>query len=455
MPYSSSLGLPQILIDFQSQASTAMIRSSRGVGAMILNDENITDDDGVTYYNVKQAGDIPATGISAKNVDLIKKGLMGTPAQLHIFLIPNSTYEQEVEIVTSETVATTTTIESEVTVTIPATEEGGEDSTETQLQPVTVDTETVVTGTTTSTVTVEATITPAVALKQIGDLRFNWICHPTGSAQDQQDLAVWIKNQRQVKHKTFKAVVAHYAADDYGVVNFTTEKIRVVNPDYTDALVEVGGDAELVDASIPQYITYTATEYTARIMGLLAGIGLDRSATYQQLAEVVDCQRYDDIDEHINNGEFCLFDDHDGNGVKVARGCNSLVTFTAKIGESFRHIKTTETIDLITDDIGNTFRSDYVGKVVNSYDNKCLFISAIMVYLNSLKGTVLDNSETASNYVEIDTDAHRDWASVHSVDISEYNNQQLLELNTGTWVFLRGRITPVGAMEDLELHFYL
>ena len=243
--------------------------------------------------------------------------------------------------------------------------------------------------------------------------------------------------------------------DDYGVVNFTTEKIRVINPAYTDALTEVGGDAELVDEDIPQYVTYSATEYTARIMGLLAGIGLDRSSTYYQLPEVVDCQRYDDIDSHINAGEFCLFDEHDGNGVKVARGCNSLITFTATVGESFRYIKIVESIDLIATDIANTFRNDYVGKVINNYQNKMLFISAIDVYLNQLKGSVLDNSETAQNYVEIDANAHMDYASVHTIDIDGYSEQQLLELSTGSHVFLTGRIRPVNAMEDLSLNFYL
>lgn len=455
MPYTSTLGLPQILIDFQSAASTAMIRSSRGVGAMILNEPSVVNEDGVVYYNIKDSTGIPATGISAKNIDLIKKGLEGAPAQLHIFLIPNATYEQEQETVTETTVETTTTVESEVTVTIPATEEGGEPTTETQLQPVEVETTVTVTGTTLTTVTVEATVKQADALKKLTGMKFNWICHPTGTTQDQQDLAVWVKTQRATKHKSFKAVVAHYAADDYGVVNFTTEKIRVVNPDYTDALAEVGGDSELVDSSIPQYITYSATEYTARIMGLLAGIPLDRSSTYYQLPEIVDCELYDDIDAHIDSGELCLFDEHDGNGVKIARGCNSLITFTAKIGESFRYIKIIEAIDLISDDISTTFRNDYVGKVINSYENKCLFIEAIMVYLNQLRGTVLDNSDTAQNYVEIDTDAHRDWASVNSVKLDEYSDQQLLELNTGSWVFLRGRITPVNSLEDLELHFTL
>ena len=456
MAYTSSLGLPQILIDFQSQASTAMIRSSRGVGVEILNDENATNDTGIIYYNIKDVSDIPEN-ISDKNADLIRKGLLGTPAQIHVFLIPNPTYTVTKEVATTTTVETTTTINSEVFVVGVEDLDDPDLSTEDhyEIQPVTVSTTTVVATTTTVTETVVATVTAANVYSQAGDMKFNWICHPTGTAQDQENLATWVKGQRNNKHKTFKAVVAHFAADDYGIVNFTTEKIRVVNPDYTDALADVGGDAERVDSTIPQYVTYTATEYTARIMGILAGISLDRSSTYYQLTEIVDCQRYDDIGSHIDAGELCLFDEHDNNGVKIARGCNSLVTFTATVGESFRYIKIVEAIDLISDDIATTFRNDYVGKVINSYDNKCLFISAIMVYLNQLKGSVLDNSSTAENYVEIDVDAHKDWASVHSIEVDDFNNQQLLEINTGSWVFLRGVLRPVNAMEDLEIHFYM
>lgn len=454
MAYSSNIGLPKILIDFQSAAATAMIRSSRGVVTMILNDENLTDEDGVVYYNVKEIGDIPA--LSAKNQDLVKKGLLGTPAQIHIFAIPLKEYPREVE---SEVVVSTTTVTGKVFVEDPDIEDptapGVVEVDGKYGEYVDSEIETTTTVLSTVTVTAAATVTLADALKKAGNLPFNWICHPTGKAADQQDLATWVKNKRKDEHKSYKAVVANVAADDYGVVNFTTEKIRVVNDDYTDALAEVGGDSSRVAGSIAQYLTYSAAEYTARIAGLLAGISLDRSSTYFALTEIVDCAQYENIEDHIDAGEFCLFDEHDSEGVKVARGINSLVTFTATKGESFRFVKIIEAIDMIQDDIATTFKRDYVGKVINSYENKCLLISAINVYLNSLKGNVLDNSDTAENYVELDLQAHKDWASVRNVDVSDYSEQQLKELNTGVNVFLSGKITPVNALEDLTITFVL
>ena len=247
-------------------------------------------------------------------------------------------------------------------------------------------------------------------LKKAAVLKFNYTCHPTGTIKDQEDLATLVKAQRSEKYKTIKGIVANVDADSYGIINFTTGNVRVTNSDYTDALLAAEGVAEDVPEDIPQYVTYTAAEYTARILGIACGITLDRSMTYYELSEVVDCDVYDDVDEHINNGELCLIDEGDGNGVKIARGCNSLHTFTTEVGQDFRYIKIVETVDLITDDIREIFRADYLGKVLNNYDNKMLFIAAILVYFEQLKGNVLDNSTTAVNTVDINVAENKNYA---------------------------------------------
>ena len=249
--------------------------------------------------------------------------------------------------------------------------------------------------------------------------------------------------------------MANYDADSYSVINFTTEKIRVENPEYNDALKDADGDAALVPSTIPQYLTYSATEYTARILGILAGLPLDRSATFFILSEVVDVEEYEDIDAHISNGELCLFDAKDDNGVKIARACNSLHTFTTDVGEDFRFIKIIEAIDLITDDIRDTFNDSYVGKMINDFEHKMLFIAAINIYLKNLRGNVLDSSPTVRQEVEIDSEKNKDYAQLHGRDVKNMTPQEILETNTGTHVFLAGNIRPVNAMEDLKIDFIL
>lgn len=394
---AEKFGLPQVIIDFKTKSVSAIARSARGIGVMILNDESTNVSN---FYKINDSTDIPDTGLSDEAIDLIKKALLGTPLRILVYTLPKS----------GTTVSDGTTL-----------------------------------------------LNQADILKKIATVKWNYVCHPTGTAQDQEDLATWVKNQRNNNRKTFKAVVANFDADDKGVVNFTTGNIRCVNPAYTDALSAAGGDASKVDTkTTPEYLTFTAAEYTARILGILAGLALDRSATYYQLSEVVDCDQYDDIDDHISKGELVLFDEQDGDGVKIGRACNSLHTFTTDVGEDFRYIKIVEAVDMITDDIRDTFKHNYVGKVINDYNHKMLFIAAILVYFNGIKGNVLDASESATNTVDIDEAAQKDYITLHGVDKpADLSVQQIREYNTGTHVYLTGRVTPVNAMEDLKINFVM
>lgn len=392
-------GMPKVLITFKTKSTTAIARSARGIVVMILKNETT---DVMKSYKISDITDIPSTGLTDKNIDLIKKCLLGTPLRILVYTIPD------------DTVA-------------------------------------------------EPTVNQSYVLKQISNIKWNYICAPTASGSEHEDLASWIKTQRNNNKKTFKAIVANTEADDKGVINFCTGNIKVPNPDYVEGAAEtpaaIIGEALIGDSTVASndtvkpYTIYTATEYTARIAGILAGLSLDRSATYYQLTEVESVETYEDIDSLIDKGQLLLIDEGEGDGVKIARACNSLTTFTTDVGQDFRFIKIVECIDMITDDIRDTFKSDYVGKTINDYNHKMNFINAILVYFSGLKGNVLDNSPTAQNTVDIDEEEQKNYAKLHGEDTDNMTVQQIREYNTGTNVYLTGRITPVNAMEDLAIDF--
>ena len=379
-------GLPSVYIDFKTKGTTAIKRSARGIVAMILKNEETNT---MNTYRINDVADIPETGLTDANVDLIKKCLLGTPLRILVYTIPLDS--------------------------VKPTESTAEDGT---------------------TVT-EDMVTQADVLKVIAGVKWNWLCAPTATEQEQQDLASWIKSERSNKRKTFKAVLANQAADNEGVVNFTSSGIKVA--DGTD------------ESGNTTYKTYTALEYTSRICGILAGLALDRSATYFKLTEVSEVDVIPEIDSHIDKGEFVLFDENDGDGVKVARACNSLQTFTTDKGEDFRFIKIIEAVDMITDDIRDTFKKYYVGKVINDYNHKMLFISAIKIYFEEIKGNVLDAD--GNNTVDIDEQYQRNYAILHGEDVEKMSAMQIREYNTGTNVVLVGSVKPVNAMEDLKIVF--
>ena len=368
-------GMPQIIINFRTKGTTAIKRSARGIVAMILHNET---KDEIHNYTIRDVSDIPDTGLTDENVDLIKKCLLGTPLRILVYTLPNTNVDG-------------------------------------------------------------ATKTQANALKMLTNIKWNWLCAPTASVQEQQDLASWIKAQRDNKHKTFKAVLSGQAADHEGIVNFCTNDIKVQTN--TDSLGN------------PIYTTYTALQYTARIAGILAGLALDRSATYFKLTEVESVEVYEDIDTLIDKGELLLIDEQDGDGVKIARACNSLTTFTTDKGEEFRKIKIIEGIDMVTDDIRDTFKKYYVGKVINNYNHKMLFISAILVYFSEIKGNVLDAD--APNTVDINTTWQSNYAKLHGDDPTTMSVMEIRQYNTGDTLALVGDIRFVDAMENLKIDFTL
>lgn len=368
-------GMPQIIINFRTKGTTAIKRSARGIVAMILHNET---KDEIHNYTIRDVSDIPDTGLTDENVDLIKKCLLGTPLRILVYTLPNTNVDG-------------------------------------------------------------ATKDQADVLKMLANIKWNWLCAPTATTQEQNDLASWIKTQRSNKHKTFKAVLSDQAADHEGVVNFCTNNIKVRTD--TDSLGN------------PVHTTYTAVQYTARIAGILAGLALDRSATYFKLTEVESVEVYEDIDTLIDKGELLLIDEQDGDGVKIARACNSLTTFTTDKGEEFRKIKIIEGIDMVTDDIRDTFKKYYVGKVINDYNHKMLFISAILVYFSEIKGNVLDAD--APNTVDIDTTWQSNYAKLHGDDPTTMSVMEIRQYNTGDTLALVGDIRLVDAMENLKIDFTL
>lgn len=251
---------------------------------------------------------------------------------------------------------------------------------------------------------------------------------PDCSSEQASEIATWIKNQR-ANDFTPKAVLPNINADSEAIINFTTSGIKVGKDEYTTA------------------------GYCARIAGLIAGTPMAISCTYAPLPEVTDVTRLtkEQMDAAIDNGEFIIF--HDGEKVKVGRGVNSLITTTQDKGEIFKKIKIVEAIDMIKNDIKITAQDNYIGKYANSYDNKCLLITAIRGYFEQLELEGI--LQAGSSYVGIDLAAQEAYLKSIGIDTSEMTEQEIKEANTGDKVFLAASIKILDAIEDINLEIVI
>jgi hypothetical protein len=261
------------------------------------------------------------------------------------------------------------------------------------------------------------------ALTRLNSKKWNYLAIPGIEALEVSDVVSWIKSKRDNDKKTFKAVLPNIDADHEGVINFTTENIVV-------------GEK-----------TYSASEYTARIAGILAGLPFTRSATYYVLPEVEAITEIEDPNAAIDAGELILV--NDGDKFKIGRGVNSLTSTTIEKTEDFKKIKILEVMDMALDDIRDTFNNQYVGKVPNTYDNQVLFFTSVNAYFKGLGGDdILDPS--FENRATVNVEAQRlAWESI-GTDTTDWDEQKVKEMSFKSKVFAAGRIKIVDAMEDLD-----
>lgn len=352
------MGLPEILINFKTQGTTAIERSARGIVALILKDDTKSFDTKV-YKSIQE---VDFEDWTEENKDYIEKTFMGTPSKVIV-----------------ERIATADTDFSN-------------------------------------------------GLARLKNKKWNYLAIPEIQDADTENIVSWIKTERDTNKKTYKAVLPNAAADHEGIISFATEDIKVNDK------------------------TYSGGQYTGRIAGILAGLPFTRSATYYQLNEVESITESTDPDADIDSGKLILI--NDGTKIKIGRGVNSLTTTTTAKGEEFKKIKIVDAVDLVRDDIRDTFDGSYVGKITNSYDHKVLFLSAVNAYFEELERLeVLDNAY--DNKAQIDVECQRTYLLSKGVDVDSLKHQEIKEYNTGSKVFATAKVKFLDAMEDLQMEIYM
>ena len=260
------------------------------------------------------------------------------------------------------------------------------------------------------------------ALARLANKTFNYLAVPGILDLDAAIVATWVKAQRTSK-KTFKAVLPNTASDHEAIINFTTNGIKV------------GAN------------TYTASQYTARIAGLLAGLSNEVSATYYTLPEVTEITESNDPNADVVAGKLILINDIDK--IRIARGVNSLQTTSTTKSEAYKKIRIIEIMDLIANDIRNTFKNDKVGKIICNYRNKIVFATQTTAYFKQLANTNILDSDF-NNICEVDIEAQTLYLQGIGLNTNVMDAETIKQYNTGDTAFLKATIKIADTMENLE-----
>lgn len=195
----------------------------------------------------------------------------------------------------------------------------------------------------------------------------------------------------------------------------------------------------------------TAASYCARLAGIFAGIPMSMSATNVAMQELTAVTPRTLLEQQtaINNGKLIFV--HDGLQAKIARAVNSLTTIPPEGKEDWSKIKICEGMDLIRYYLRTTIEQNYLGRFQNTYDNKQLLVTAISEYFSYLEGAGVLSPE--ESFAEVDYDRQLEWLNSQGVSTTNMSRQEVLEYQTGSWVFLRCGGRLVDAQEDFEIVF--
>ena len=255
---------------------------------------------------------------------------------------------------------------------------------------------------------------------------FDYLSVPDDADEDEMEALVeWLDGIR-ANYSVGKAVLPDHAADNMAVINFSASGIQV------------GG------------ASYTGAQYCSRIAGLLAGTPLTNSATSAVLSEVTGVTAVADPDAAVAAGKLILV--YDGRKAKLGRAVNSLVTVPADQSEGLRKIKIAAAVDLIRRECKLLIEDNYTGQG-NSYDNKLVILAAFQDLLDTLgREGVL---QEGSGWAELNLEKQRAWLKEQGVDVASMTDQEILQADTGSYIWIKMGATILDGMEDFDVEFFM
>lgn len=277
----------------------------------------------------------------------------------------------------------------------------------------------------------EASVSAALTLIS-KNIKTGWITIANGKSADFTAISSWIKTQ-ELNGKSYKAVVYKANSPDCRhIVNFMNEKVN-----YADERGEKDGSA-----------------YLPSLMGIFASCNITRGATNYKCADLSAVLEVANNDTAVGNGQLILVNDTDC--VRIATAINSLTTTNGStLTEDMKYIDVIEAMDLIADDIGETFKNEYLGNYRNNYNNQVLLISSIQAYLKNLaEDDILDKNY--NNTVDVDVEAQRNaWLGTGKTEAADWSDQEVKNNAFKRNVFLKGDIKILGSMDNLRFNVEL
>jgi len=154
----------------------------------------------------------------------------------------------------------------------------------------------------------------------------------------------------------------------------------------------------------------------------------------------------EELDSYVDSGVIAIF--YDKGKYRVSKGVNTLQTLEEHQTEGMKKIKIASAMHMMSGDIKDILNDNYIGKMPNTYDNKCVVMAMIGEYLRGLADEDIIDDDFS---VDIDIEAQKTYLKEKGVSVEDMEDDEIKEYNTDDKVFLKLRVKFVDAMEDISI----
>lgn len=263
------------------------------------------------------------------------------------------------------------------------------------------------------------------AFNLLENKEFNILCYPDAIESDNTKIISFVEKMRENGVDVMAVISSATPPDKEYIINWQTDN------------VEVDGEKVL------------KAKYCARIAGLIAGTPYAQSVTYAILNDITTIPDITNVNANAAVNEGKLIAINTAGAVRIARGVTSLTTTDNQVkGKSFKKIKIVQTYDFINNSVRKVIVENYIGKVPNSYSNKCLLMNEIKLFLDELvkEGLLKENP-----VVEINMEKQKEYLKSIGVKVDDMKESEIREADTDSYVFITMKVEAIDAMEDFDI----
>jgi len=248
---------------------------------------------------------------------------------------------------------------------------------------------------------------------------FDWLMSVDADAQSAID--------SYADEKEKFAMVYNIQADSINVCSISNPSAVLINDDGTTSNI-------------------TGLQLIPIIGGVACGCPYDMSITYKVFTELKSVTQ----PTTYNLGQLTLYPEEEG--IRLANSCNTLQTTSSTYTAEMKALTIAEGMRRIKTDIIKGFRQGYKGRYKNSYDNQCLFYSAVNYgYIKELENLgVLDPNY--DNKIYTDVEAQRNaWIAKGTTEAQDWSDDKVRLMTLSDTIYATMDIKMLNAIEGMKL----